>query len=744
MKKTLFVLFLAVAAVMAAEASPRHKSIRRQKRLAPETLRVQADQMAADNISGTLVASGHVHAVAHPICLLSELVTKKGDEYTFAEPTSLTTCTNSEDNLHWAITGEVTYRDKKNVIIKDMVLRAWGVPVMYFPYWNYPLDTDYGWRIMPGYSSRWGAYLLNKYVCNLAGGFGDGEWGLSSATRFDLRTKNGIALGESIRWQLGDFGRGKFKVYYAWDQDADTYDHHWTSRKRWHYENWGSKVPDERYALMLEHLWQASERDVVRLKGAYYSDSHFRSDFLRDGLFGTRNQFAGHEGNELAWEHNERFLGFGVSVAGPLNDFYGGVARLPEVYFDFAPIPILSSPFNYESSTVVGFYNRNYAKHGTRKTLEPFRYDPGRWADYQAFRLDTYHRITLPFKVADVLSVVPRVGYRGTYWSDSGYECLDGRARAGSTGSDVYRSIVEGGVTFAARAKGWIAEDMAHIFEPYLDFLAQEAYYSGLKNGHRTYIFDSRDTSRDWLDQFAGRSRNLPYSWYGFTPGIRNALRVADENGRERTLLDLDIYAAVQLNDTEWTEGGKYHRLVKNPEDPNYGENSPAIVPGVRARWFPDEDTALAARVEYDCENDAVAYADISWRQQWCQSFAYEVAFTSRDHRWWDFSSAPYDSEIVKDEDFNMARFSSLDVSFDHEICDALAWGPFVSWDCRESELDEVGAWFDIRTDCLGFRFSVAYENDYERIDYSRSEDDWRFGFFIYLRALGPEAGSVF
>ena len=31
-------------------------------------------------------------------------------------------------------------------------------------------------------------------------------------------------------------------------------------------------------------------------------------------------------------------------------------------------------------------------------------------------------------------------------------------------------------------------------------------------------------------------------------------------------------------------------------------------------------------------------------------------------------------------------------------------------------------------------------ENGYERIDRSRSEDDWRFGFFIYLRAFGPSA----
>ena len=43
-------------------------------------------------------------------------------------------------------------------------------------------------------------------------------------------------------------------------------------------------------------------------------------------------------------------------------------------------------------------------------------------------------------------------------------------------------------------------------------------------------------------------------------------------------------------------------------------------------------------------------------------------------------------------------------------------------------------------TDCLGFRFQVAYESAYERIDGSKNHSDVRVGFFIYLRALGPSS----
>ena len=98
----------------------------------------------------------------------------------------------------------------------------------------------------------------------------------------------------------------------------------------------------------------------------------------------------------------------------------------------------------------------------------------------------------------------------------------------------------------------------------------------------------------------------------------------------------------------------------------------------------------------------------------------------------------------MRNEDFNWSKFSYAQVAFEHELCDAVAWGPYVRWDFRENELDELGAWIDLRTDCLGFRFSLSYENDYRRIDDSERRDNWRGGFSIYLRAVGPSNGLSF
>lgn len=711
----------------------------------PRELSVTADRMSADNRTASFVATGNVSAVAAPVRMWSDFAEKQGWDYRFAPGTRVTTCTNESCALHWDVTGEVTYHSRpgeRYAVARGGTLHLFGVPVVWLPLWYYPLDTDYGWRVMPGYTKRWGAYLLTKYVYTLAESPEPGGWRLSGSTRLDLRSRNGVALGQGVGWRLGALGDGRFKAYYAWDEDADRYDRHWTTR-RWNYGNWGSRVRDERYALMLRHRWEATERDTVRLSGMYCSDTHFRGDFLRDGLFGHSNRFLSHEGNELAWEHLESGFGFGASVSGPLNDFYGGVARLPEAYFDVMPQPVFSLPVNYESETRAGFLNRNYAKLGKSDTAEPFRFNPGRWADCQAFRFDTYHRLTAPMRIADVVSAVPRFGFRGTFWSDSGAQA-DPRARAGSSGDDVWRTVVEGGLTLSARGVARLDGGWSHVLEPYLDVLAQEAKYHGLARGGRPFVFDSVECSGDWLDQFAGRSRSLPYSWHGVTPGVRNAFRLADERGVERTVFDLDLYAAVQFNTTHWTDEGRWHRLARDPSDPHYGKRPGAAAPGLRARWMPADDTALSARIEYDTENRTVAYADVSWRQSVSEKLRYELTFSGRDHRWWDYASSPYDSMEQKNDDFNRARFDYLYFGCEHDFCDALAWGPFVRWDCREGELDEIGAWFDLRTDCLGFRFSVSYENDYERIDRSKADDDWRFGFFIYLRALGPSAGTPF
>lgn len=707
--------------------------------VAAQAMSFTADRIAADDVTKTVVATGRIVAVSAPLTVRSESMSRSADgTFHFCDPTYATTCTNALGRTHWNVTGELKYRADDYVLLRNAWLTFCEVPVLWLPILYYPLDkSDCGFSWMPGYTRRWGGYLLTRYAYDLIGSADGGPSWLRGATRLDLRYEQGVAIGEDLKWNLRDFGAGSFNFYYAWDRsdDVDRRDN------RWYRQNWGSDVDERRYGMTLSHRLDLTERDLIRLRGTYLSDSYFRRDFLRKTPLGARSHFLSYDNSGVFWEHLENAFSVGAEVSGRLNDFYGMTGRLPELYLDVNPTPVFGLPVNYESANRIGYLMRDFAEYGNGDRTNPFRNQPGLWAAYETARFDTYHRLTAPFKTFDdILSVVPRLGYRGTFWNRSGEDNLTGWGETGDAGS-LYRSILEGGVTFAARGTGWIGERWRHLAEPYLDVLAQEAYYSG--SGDRPYVFDNLDASVMWEDQFAGRGRNLPYSYYGLTPGLRNVWEKTDEHGRLTPVVDLDAYVALQFNDTSYHGAGDAHRLARVGK-PNYEGGACEAVPGLRLRWTPAQDLTLMTRVEYDADANSVPVADAGLQQTVSKTFKYHVSYLQRDYRIWDFSSVPYDPARMTGESLNDAKVHSVEVGFENSPIDWFAWSPYVRWDIREDELDCIGAWFDLLTDCLGFRFIVEYENDYTRVDGYRRDDDWSFGFYIYLRAFGPGKTSIF
>lgn len=738
--------FFLVALTVVGSMLPAAQAPRDWRPGAPRTFKVTADRIAADNVMRTAVLTGHVEAVSEPIRLKAESACRGADGVMkLCDPTTVTTCTNHPGICHWALKGEVSYLEGKYIEGRNVWLEFYELPVFWLPYFYYPLEGECALRVMPGYTSRWGAYLMTKYLYDIAGDptHQDNTWWMFGNTRFDLRYENGVALGETLQWNLGDFGRGKFKIYYAWDENADEYDpvgNAYSRRRNW--DNWGSTVDRDRYAIELTHRWEATERDIVRLRGSVVSDSHFQDDFFRTGSFSIRNDWLGHNGNEIAWEHAENAFGGGVSVCGPLNDFYAGTARLPEVYFDVLPMPVLSSPVNYESENRIGYLSRQPAEHGRGLRTNPYAYNPGVWADYSAFRIDTYHRLSVPFRTLDdILSVDPRVAYRGTWWTQSGESDLTGRNEAAEAG-DAFRSIVEGGVTFAARGKAWLNDYWQHMVEPYADVLVQEAWTTG-GDDRRPYVFDALDASRMWEDQFAGRARNLPYSYYGVTPGVRNAFGKLNERGGLEQVLDVDVYAALQFNGASFVGSDDHHKLAENGS-PNYGCHGAYVMPGTRIRWRPADDISLLSRFEYDPDNNRLAFGDLGWKHRLSRDFDYHVDYSVRDFRWWDYSSSPFQADRMEDDRFNWFYSHLITVGVTQHPIDWFAWSPFIRWDIREGEVDSVGAWFDYLTDCLGFRLLVQYTNGYTWVDGYERDEDWSVSFFVYLRALGADGFNFF
>ena len=728
MKKYLAATVLLCACATSAQLLERLADTKGKRSALPKgELKVSADYMSGNRATGELLATGNVSAAAAPYRFHSNRVQRTVDGiYSFGEEARMTTCSNHVEHLHWELDGDFTFIQDEAVLVKDAWLKYYDVPVFWVPYWYYPLNTDYGLRVLPGYRSRWGGFLLTKYVYDLVNDGKPDAYSLGASTYADYRTKNGFGVGQSVRWNLQDFGKGKISAYNAWDEDYDRYmRRNWSGHHR-NYRNWGSDVERRRYRVVLDHGAELTERDDLHVHAVYLSDSHVNRDF-----FDKDNRLESIPANEAWYEHHELSWAAGGSVSGPVNDFYGGTARLPEGWLSIEPQPVWDLPVNYESQTRAGYLNHDYARYGSSDPM--FRYVPyigtdGRGADYQAFRMDTAHRLTIPFKLGDVFSVVPRAGYRGTYWSDSGDRDAD---YLKASGDGIFRHICEVGATASARSSGWWSDRVRHTIEPYVDYSFQDVELSEGR-GRRYYAFDSYDRSTDWLDQFGFEGRGLPYNWHGVRPGIRNMIQQMDDAGVLRTLLDWDVYAAVPFETMTPYREGVLAGYPDHDEDANYSRSGHRqIVPGTRIRWNPARDISFLTRAEYDCQNSKAAYADIVFRHRLSDSFAYHVSYIGRDQRIWGYLPSEYSR-------WNYEYSNIIQVGFTHDVCDWFAWSPYIRFDCRANETDEVGAWFDLMSDCLGYRFQFAHETSYRRVDGSKEACDNRVMFFIYLRALGP------
>ena len=710
----------------------------------------QADYLGASRQTGEIAATGHVRAVSGPFKFHSNAVRRSATGFTdFGTETLFTTCTNELGHLHWHLKGHFQHQDatlKNNpelqpsadttnavplvagdtegIFVHDAWLYWSDIPVLWVPFWYQPLNTDYGWRFKPGYKSRWGGYFLSGYVYDILNEGNPDKKSLGGSTYADYRTKNGFAVGQTFRWNLREFGHGKIKAYNAWDLDYDKYDRHWSDHKH-HYSHWGSDVNRERYRIQFEHTADLTERDALRVHAQHLSDSHFLRDFFEGDERGESIP-----SNEAWYEHRENSWAAGTSVGGPIDRFYGGTARLPEGWLAVEPQPIFALPVNYESQTRAGYLNRNFGEYDTKDAM--YRYTPyigynGRGADYQAFRADSHHRVTLPMKFGDVLSVVPRASYRFSCWSDSG-DRADQYVKAADDA--ISRHIAEAGFTASARGSAWLSENWRHTVEPYLDYSYQKVELSSGRN-RRYYVFDSYDRSVDWLDQFGFEGRGLPYNWHGVRPGIRNYFQTRDDKGAVRTVLDTDVYLAVPFEDGSVWKDGTLAGHPRNDEDGHYPTD--CVVPGFRARFNPLKDIYFTTRNEFDTDDAKMAYSDVYFHHRLTDAFSYYVGYAGRDHRIWEYLNSEYDR-------WNYELDNTLHIGFRHDVCDWFAYSPFIRQDCRCDDTEEVGCWFDFLTDCLGYRVQFAYEDSYRRVDGSKREDDLDVCFYIYLRALGPSS----
>lgn len=340
---------------------------------------------ATYNLDSKAIRAHEMRSGTYPYLVSGETIDSTSDaEYKITDGT-FTTDDREQPDFQLKARGVRIYPDDR-VIFRNVTFYVGKVPIFWWPYLYQPLDQSFSYAIAPAYLSSWGPSLLGKIT------FPIGEK-ISSTIRLDYRTRRGEALGfdSDVHYGKDDKSQLKLSTYYLQDQNPDL---NRTSVPR-------NGTPTGRYRFSVQNRTHITENleataDINKLSDAFLLQDFFPSEFRIDPK----------PDNNVALTLTGENYALTGYVRYQFNAFFETTERLPEVDLDLKRQPLWNSGIFYEGETSAAELNRNFQ---TGSTFE----------DYSAFRVDSFHQLTYPKTYLGWLSIVPRVGFRETYYSET-------------------------------------------------------------------------------------------------------------------------------------------------------------------------------------------------------------------------------------------------------------------------------------------------------------------------------------
>ncbi len=324
----------------------------------------------------------------------------------------------------------------KYVEAYDATLMLGSVPVFYVPYYKRTLGRHpNNYSVTPGYQSTFGAFLLNNY-----------NWyaneKVDGAVHFDMRSARGFAGGPEINYHLGPWGEGTFKYYYARDQDPNA-------------DAIAGTLPTDRKRISFTQFAEPDTNLFTKIVARYQSDPQVIRDFF-ESEYRTNVQPSTFAEVSKLWPNYTLDV-----VAQPrIVNFFETVERLPDVKLSAARQEVGVTPIYYEGESSFAYLRRRFSD-----TNEMFQ-------DYSAARADTYHQFVLPQTYFGCINVVPRVGARGTYYSDvygTTVETNDQARGVFNTGAEVSTKASQ--LWRSPQSDFFEVDGLRHIIEPSVNYV---------------------------------------------------------------------------------------------------------------------------------------------------------------------------------------------------------------------------------------------------------------------------------
>jgi hypothetical protein len=354
---------------------------------------------------------------------------------------SFTTSDSSQPDYHIQAKGIRIYPNDR-IIFTNATVYVKDYPVFWFPYLYQSLNNQSVFLISPGYNSNYGEYIVSDIGFPLFGHF-------DAILHLNAYTLRGPALGIDIKYDLGTQEQQdtlSMKTFFINDQGTNI---NQTSLDR-------APVSAGRYRISYEsRTFLASDTSLVlevnKFSDPYLIEDFFPYEFQVDPQPQTYVELI-KQGDAYALSLFARYQ---------VNDFFQTTEKLPELSWEVVRTPLFNSPIYYEATTAAGWYQ--LAQQKNTGNFQPVQFfNPGLNPDYSSFRFDTFHQLTYPNTYFGFLSIVPRVGFRTTYYSRTGDVIVGAPGTATPFGSVDFAAA---GTRFVANTGFDASFKLSHVYE---------------------------------------------------------------------------------------------------------------------------------------------------------------------------------------------------------------------------------------------------------------------------------------
>lgn len=334
------------------------------------------------NIETKQVRTSNVRTEYHPYFLSGRDVNEQSSSVYHVQDATFTTDDSPRPDFHLHARTVRVY-ENDHVVFQNVSFYIGRVPVFWWPYLYQSLNDAFSFSIAPADLSSWGPSLLTQITFPITDD-------IKGRLRLDYRGRRGVAIGfdSDIDYGKDKSSNLKLKTYYVDDQNPDINP---TAVKR-------PELDPNRYRATIQDTTHFTDDiygivNVTKLSDAFLMQDFYQSEFRIDPV----------PDNVVSLAKTGSFYRLTAIGRFQANDFFETTERLPEVVLDVNRTSVFGTPIFYEGETGFANLHRNFAEGSG-------------FEDYGTNRFDTFHQLLYPNTYFGWLSIVPRVGFRATYY----------------------------------------------------------------------------------------------------------------------------------------------------------------------------------------------------------------------------------------------------------------------------------------------------------------------------------------